>query len=126
MSSGGKASQILCSKVEVVPSFLDLTFVSGNIPLCVCMLSHFSSATLWTVAPRLFCPCVSPGNNTGVGSSSLLQGIFLPQGSNLQSLMSPPLAGGFFTTNATWEAQYCSKKVLMNSCSEASQSFFSF
>ena len=33
MSSGGKASQILCSKVEVVPLFLDLTFVSGNIPL---------------------------------------------------------------------------------------------
>ena len=96
MSSGGKASQILCSKVEVVPSFLDLTFVSGNIPLCVCMLSHFSSATLWTVAPRLFCPCVSPGNNTGVGSSSLLQGIFLTQGSNpgllncRQSLTSEP------------------------------------
>ena len=39
MSSGGKASQILCSKVEVVPLFLDLTFVSGNIPLCVCACS---------------------------------------------------------------------------------------
>ena len=24
-----------------------------------------------------------------------------------ESLMSPALAGGFFTTNATWEAQLC-------------------
>ena len=31
------------------------------------------------------------------------RGLFLIQGSNL-SLMSPALAGGFFTTSATWEA----------------------
>ena len=36
----------------------------------------------WTVAPRLLCPCNSPGKNTGVGSHSLLQWIFLTQGSN--------------------------------------------
>ena len=36
--------------------------------------------TLWTVA--LLCPRDSPGKNTGVGSHSLLQGIFLIQGSN--------------------------------------------
>ena len=32
---------------------------------------------------RLLCPWNSPGKNTGVGSHSLLQGIFLIQGSNL-------------------------------------------
>ena len=32
--------------------------------------------------PRLFCPWNSPGKNTGVGSHSLLQGIFLTQRSN--------------------------------------------
>ena len=32
---------------------------------------------------RLICPWISPSKNTGVGSHSLLQGIFLTQGSNL-------------------------------------------
>ena len=32
---------------------------------------------------RLLCPWDSPGKNTGVGCHSLLQGIFLTQGSNL-------------------------------------------
>ena len=32
---------------------------------------------------RLLCPWNSPGKNTGVGCQSLLQGIFLTQGSNL-------------------------------------------
>ena len=36
----------------------------------------------WTVPARLLCPCNSPGHNTGVGSLSLLQGIFPTQGSN--------------------------------------------
>ena len=46
--------------------------------------------------PRLLCPWNSPGKNTGVGSYSLLQGIFPTQGSNpgpaLQedSLLSEP------------------------------------
>ena len=31
---------------------------------------------------RLLCPWDSPGKNTGVGCHALLQGIFLPQGSN--------------------------------------------
>ena len=35
---------------------------------------------------RLLCPGNSPGKNTGVGSHSLLQGIFLTQGSNLNLL----------------------------------------
>jgi len=35
---------------------------------------------------------------------ALLQGIFPTQGIKPTSLMSPALAGRFFTTNATWEA----------------------
>ena len=49
---------------------------------------------------RLLCPWDSPGKNNGVGCHALLQGIFLTQGLNPQ-LMSPGLAGGFFTTSAT-------------------------
>ena len=37
-------------------------------------------------------------------SEDLLQGIFLAQGSNPHLLHLLQLAGGFFTTNATWEA----------------------
>ena len=39
-----------------------------------------------------------------MGCHALLQGIFLTQGIEPTSLKSPALAGGFFTTNATWEA----------------------
>ena len=51
-------------------------------------VSHFSRARLFatslTVAARLHsCPWNSPDRNTRVGSPSLLQGIFLTQGSNL-------------------------------------------
>ena len=38
--------------------------------------------TSWTMPTRLLCPCDSPGKNTGVGSQSLLQGIFLTHGYN--------------------------------------------
>ena len=50
---------------------------------------------------RLLCPWDSPGQNTGVGSLSLLQGIFPTQGSNQVSCT----AGRFFTSWATREAQ---------------------
>ena len=45
---------------------------------------------------RLLCPWDSPGKNTGVGSHTLLQGIFLTQVSNWSLLLSPALAGRFF------------------------------
>ena len=72
-----------------------------------CVLSHSSRvpffATLWTVASQ---GPLTMGfsRHTGVGSYALLQGIFPIQGSNPQSLKSPGLAGGFFTSSATWEA----------------------
>ena len=42
---------------------------------------------------RLLWPWDSPGKSTGVGCSSLLQGIFLNQGLNPCLFMSPSLAG---------------------------------
>ena len=43
----------------------------------------------------------SPGKNTGVACHALLQGIFPTQGLNSR-LVSPALAGGFFTTSTTF------------------------
>ena len=39
--------------------------------------------TVWTVACQALCPWDFAGKNTGVGSHSLLQGIFLTQGWNV-------------------------------------------
>ena len=59
-----------------------------------------------------FMVCIPPASsvhgihsdkNTGVDCYAILQGIFPTQGLN-QHLISPALAGGFFTTSATWEA----------------------
>ena len=75
--------------------------------MCAYMLSCFSHVhlfvSLWTIASQAPLSMeFSPGKNTGVGCCALLQGIFLIQGSNL-CLMSPTLAGRFFTTSPTWE-----------------------
>ena len=56
----------------------DLAVESGQLPSRVCPPP---STTLGT--SRLLCPWNSPGKNTGVGSHSLLQGIFPAQGLNL-------------------------------------------
>ena len=48
---------------------------------------------LWPT--RLLCPWSFPSKDTGMGCHFLLQGIFPTQGLNL---VSPTLAGGFFTT----------------------------
>ena len=54
------------------------------------------SNSLWPHG--LYSPWNSPSQNTGVGSLSLLQGIFPTQG------FLPRIAGGFFTSWATREA----------------------
>ena len=75
---------------------------------CVC-------AKLLQSCPTLCNPmdCSPPGSlvhgilqakNTGVGCCALLQGVFPDPGVEHVSLMSPALAGGFFTTSASWEA----------------------
>ena len=72
------------------------------------MLSCFSRvqlfATLWTVA--LQAPLPMGFSRQGYWSELLHPppGIFPTQGSNAVSLMSPVLAGGFFTTSTTQEA----------------------
>ena len=71
-----------------------------------CMLSRFSRVQLFSNPMD----CSLPGSSThGILQVrilewvALLQGIFLTQGSNL--CLSPAMAGGFFTTSTTWEAQ---------------------
>ena len=80
------------------------------------MPSSFScvrlSVALWTVACRAPLSWGSPGKDTGVGCCALLQGIYPTQGSNLCFLGLLALAGGFFTTRATWEAQGHSRHAL--------------
>ena len=75
--------------------------------ICVCMLSHFSHVwffvTLWTIAHQAPMSMDSPGKNTEVGYCALLQRIFPTQGLN-PLLLSPALAGRFFTTSITWES----------------------
>ena len=53
---------------------------------------------LW---PSILRPWGSPGKNTGVGCLSLLQGIFLTQGSTLSLLLGPWI----LYQGAMWEAQ---------------------
>ena len=76
--------------------------------LCSCVLGGFSRvrlfATLWTVARQApLC--------TGFPRQEYRSGLPFPSPGDLPdpriettSLMSPELAGGFFTTSATWEA----------------------
>ena len=45
---------------------------------------------------------IYPGKNTGVDCHLILQGIFWTQGSS-SHLMSPALAGRFFTTIVIWD-----------------------
>ena len=60
------------------------------------------SATPWTVAHQVPLPWDSPGKNTGVGCHALFQGNLPDPGIEPAPLMSPALAGGFFTTSTTW------------------------
>ena len=81
----------------------------------LCVLSHFSLVRLfetpWTVAHQVplsrgfsrqeywsGLPCPPPGD-------------LLDLGIELESLLSPALAGEFFTTNATWEAHVTLEQV---------------
>ena len=52
---------------------------------------------------RLLSPWDSPGKKTGVGCHALLQGNFLDSGIQPSSVLSPPLAGRFFSTSAAYE-----------------------
>ena len=60
--------------------------------------------------PGSFCPWDFLGKNTAVGCFFLLQGIFPTQG---LKPASPAVAGGFFTTEPTREAQVRSIRILL-------------
>ena len=61
--------------------------------------------TPWTVVHQAPPPWDSPSKNTGEGFHSLLQSIFLTQGSNLGLLHSLDLNKVKFRTDARWWAQ---------------------
>ena len=81
--------------------------------LCA-VLSHFSHVqlflTLWTIAHSMDCRPLGSSVHE-ILQASILKWVALPPPGTLPdpgiepaSLMSPALAGGFFTTGATWEA----------------------
>ena len=76
---------------------------------CMCAVASVVSSSLQShrLEPaRLLSPWDSPGGNTGVGCHALLQGIFLDPGIEPAPLLSPALAGGFFTSSTTWESKW--------------------
>ena len=76
--------------------------------------SHSSCLTLWDPLNWSFCPWNSPSKNTGVGSHSLLQGIFPTQGSNPVS----HTAGKFFTVWVAREARTVKPSTMQRPASE--------
>ena len=63
------------------------------------------SATLWTVAPQAPLSMGFSRQEYWSGLSSPSPGSLPDPGTEPVSLMSHALAGGFFTTNAMWEAR---------------------
>ena len=70
------------------------------------MLSHFSRVqlfvTLWTVARQALLSMGFSRQEYGSGFPFPPPGDLPDPGMELTSLMSPALAGSFFTTSATW------------------------
>ena len=63
---------------------------------------------------RILCPWDFLGKNTGVGCHALLQGGLPDPEIGPASLASSSLAGGFFTTRATWETPAGEAKKIKN------------
>ena len=92
---------------------LEWAYMCVCVCVCVCtcahMLSHvrlFSTHACGWQPTRLLCPWNSSGKKIWADCHFLLQGIFPTQESNPTSLLSPALAGRFFTSWATREAQW--------------------
>ena len=81
------------------------------------MLSHFSHvwffATLWTIDPQASLSMGFSGQEYWKGLPCPPPGDIPDPGIKPAFLMSPALADGFFTTSATWEAQYQHYMVLV-------------
>ena len=112
--------KVWASKSNVAHSF---HFFFNSTNLWVSESCSVLSDSLWP--HRLYSAWNSPGQNTGVGSCSLLQGIFPIQGLNPVS----HIAGGFFTSWTTREAkqifrvpslcQHCGRSWIHNQCIKA-------
>ena len=90
-------------------SFRRGTRIALKMWMCLCaVLSHFSRvqlfATPWIVDCQAPLSMDFPGNNYCSGLSCPPPGDLLNPGIKPTSLMSPELAGRFFTTGASWEA----------------------
>ena len=95
----------LQSSIQRLPS--KQNFSSAKITLGCTMLSHFSCAqfftTLWAVAHQATLSTGFPRQEYWSGLPHPLQGDLPDPGIKPESLTFPALAGGFFTTSATWE-----------------------
>ena len=72
--------------------------------VCMCVLSHFSRVTPWTVALQVSLSMGFSRQEYWSGVPYAPEGDLPDPGIEPVFLMSPALAGGFFTTNTTWEA----------------------
>ena len=85
---------------------LRITLIQPSMHACV--LRHFSSvwlfATLWTAAYHVLLPIGFSGQEYWSGLPCPPPGDLPDPGIEPASVTSPAFAGGFFTTNATWEA----------------------
>ena len=80
------------------------TVVVALAQVCLAGFSHIQLlATLWMLAHQVPLSKNSPGKNTGVDCLFLLKGIFPTRGIKPTSPKSLALAGGFFTSSATWK-----------------------
>ena len=83
------------------------------------VLTHFSRvrlfATLWTVACQVPLSMGFAGQEYWSGLPFPPPGDLLNPGIKPESLTSPALAGGFFTTSATWEAPLKHKHIYKRS-----------
>ena len=88
-----------------MPHAATKTWQAEQINKCTCARASRSvvSDSLWPHGTYLLCPWDFPVKNTRVGCHALLQGNLPNPGIAPSSLASPALAGGFFTTSATWE-----------------------
>ena len=88
--------------------------------LCMCVLSRFSHvrlfATLWTIAHEAVL-------SMGFFKQEYWSGVPFPPPGDLPNpgiepvFMSPTLAGGFFTTSASWEAhKFCAVPIYIYMC----------
>ena len=107
-----KAPNLLCEEIVILLEQWLEHHRLYQARTCVCQVTSVSSAAPWTIAHQAhLCiefywqecwsglPCPSPGDlpNPGIKPTSL---------------MSPALAGGLFTTSATWEALYQVSRIL--------------